>query len=225
MSSHHIQPTPGVRRLPSYLRVLKAAKVRGERFISCTKIADALGRQSVLVRKDLSVTDVMGRPKVGYQIDELIEAIESYLGWDQKTIAFLFGVGNLGTAIINYAGFAAHGLEIVEVFDANPRLVGQVINGHTIRNPEEAPALARDFRRDYGKDVDLGIVTVPSFAAQGVARILADAGIRAIWNYAPTTLDVPETTICENVKLSESFAVLTWRMKARDDEESQDSGA
>ena len=209
-------PTPSIQRLPSYLRVLRAAKARGELFASCTKIADELGQQSVQVRKDLAITGVMGRPKVGYQIDELIGAIESFLGWDQKTTAFLFGVGKLGTAILNYSGFAADGLEIVEVFDANPKLIGRVVNGRTIRDPKDAAALARAFRKEHGRNVDMGIVTVPGPAAQDVARILIEAEIHAIWNYAPATLELPADTLCENVKLSESFAVLTRRMKARD---------
>ena len=104
-------PTPSIRRLPGYLRLLKAARARGERVTSCTRIAEELGQQSVQVRKDLSVTGVSGRPKVGYSIDELIDAIQDFLGWNRKTNAFLVGAGNLGSAIINYEGFAEHGLK------------------------------------------------------------------------------------------------------------------
>lgn len=214
-SFHRAPPTPSVQRLPSYLRVLRAARARGETSASCTMIANELGQQSVQVRKDLAITGVMGRPKVGFRIDELIKAIENFLGWDQITTAYLFGVGNLGSAILKYAGFAAHGLAILEVFDANPQLIGAEINGRLVRDPKEAPALAKAFRDKNGKNVDMGIVTVPDYAAQDVAKILDKAEIRAIWNYAPVTLEVPSTTLCENVKLSESFAVLTRRMKER----------
>ena len=218
--SNRIPPTPSVQRLPSYLRVLRAAKERGELSASAAKIAEELGRQSVQVRKDLAITGVLGRPKVGFKIDELIDAIQSFLGWDQKTTAFLFGVGNLGTAILNYPGFVANGLEIVEVFDASPKLIGTTICGRTVRAPQEAPTLAREFKETFGKNVDMGIVTAPGSAAQSIADLLVEADIRAVWNFAPATLDLPKTVLCENVKLSESFAVLTRRMKEREEEKS-----
>ena len=218
--SNRIPPTPSVQRLPSYLRVLRAAKERGELSASAAKIAEELGRQSVQVRKDLAITGVLGRPKVGFKIDELIDAIQSFLGWDQKTTAFLFGVGNLGTAILNYPGFVANGLEIVEVFDASSKLIGTPICGRTVRAPQEAPTLAREFRKSFGKSVDMGIITAPGAAAQSIADLLVKADIRAVWNFAPATLDLPKTVLCENVKLSESFAVLTRRMKEREEEKS-----
>ena len=216
--SNRIPPTPSIQRLPSYLRVLREARERGERSASAAKIAEELGRQSVQVRKDLAITGVLGRPKVGFKIDELIGAIQSFLGWDQKTTAYLFGVGNLGTAILNYPGFVANGLEIVEVFDANPKLIGKKICGRTVRAPHEAPTLAREFREAFGKSVDMGIVTAPGAAAQSVADVLVESEIHAVWNFAPVTLDLPKTVLCENVKLSESFAVLTRRMKEREEE-------
>ena len=216
-TSARIPPTPSVQRLPSYLRVLRAAKERGERSASAAKIAEELGRQSVQVRKDLAITGVLGRPKVGFKIDELIDAIQSFLGWDQKTTAYLFGVGNLGTAILNYPGFVANGLEIVEVFDANPKLIGTTVCGRTIRAPQEAPKFAREFRETFGKSVDMGIITAPGAAAQSIADLLVKSDIRAVWNFAPATLDLPKTVLCENVKLSESFAVLTRRMKEREE--------
>lgn len=217
--SNRIPPTPSVQRLPSYLRVLRAAKERGELSASAAKIAEELGRQSVQVRKDLAITGVLGRPKVGFKIDELIDAIQSFLGWDQKTTAFLFGVGNLGTAILNYPGFVANGLEIVEVFDASSKLIGTPICGRTVRAPQEAPTLAREFRKSFGKSVDMGIITAPGAAAQSIADLLVKADIRAVWNFAPATLDLPKSVLCENVKLSESFAVLTRRMKEREEAE------
>lgn len=208
------QPTPSVQRLPRYLRLLRQAKSRGERVISCTKLADDLGQQSVQVRKDLAITGISGRPKVGYQITELIEAIEKFLGWDVETTAFLFGVGHLGTAIMNYPGFVSYGLNILQVFDVNQNLIGTELNGHTIRAPHEAVWYAQAYRKETGHDVDMGIITVPGNAAQSVVDILARAEIHAIWNYAPAQLEIPKNTVCENVKLSESFAVLTRRMKS-----------
>jgi len=208
-------PTPSVQRLPSYLRLLKEFQARGKNVVSCTRIADEFGQLSVQVRKDLAITGVSGRPKVGYRVDELIAAIERFLGWDVKTNAFLVGVGNLGSAILNYAGFVEHGLRIVGVFDVNPDLFGKVINEQTIR-PFSTIVECADELKKKGVDVDMGVVTVPARAAQTVADRLVQIGVRAIWNYAPAQLELPENVVCENVKLSESFAVLTNRMRALD---------
>ncbi len=205
-------PTPSVQRLPSYLRLLKEIQARGENVVSCTRIADEFGQLSVQVRKDLAITGVSGRPKVGYRIDELIAAIERFLGWDVKTNAFLVGVGNLGSAILNYAGFVEHGLKIVGVFDANPNLFGKVINERTIRPFATIVERATELKKK-GINVDMGVVTVPARAAQDVADRLVQIGVRAIWNYAPAQLELPENVVCENVKLSESFAVLTNRLR------------
>lgn len=215
------QPAPSIQRLPSYLRLLETVKRRGERVVSCTYIAEELGQQSVQVRKDLAITGVTGRPKVGYRVDELVAAIKSCLGWDRKTNAFLVGVGNLGTAILNYEGFVVHGLNIAGVFDANPDLRGRSINGHQVLAVGDMAKTAKTFKTENGAAIALGIITVPGFAAQQVADKLVSVGVRAIWNYAPVTLELPPDVVCENVKLSESFAVLTNRMKVQEIEAKQ----
>ncbi len=208
-------PTPSVQRLPVYLRFLKEARRRGDDVVSCTRIAEEFGQLSVQVRKDLAITGVSGRPKIGYRVDELIEAIERFLGWDVKTTAFLVGAGNLGRALLNYEGFVEHGLDVVAAFDANPALLGQEINGRPVCSLDEIGDRAAELRRQ-GRPVEMGIVTVPARAAQPVADLLVKIGVRAIWNYAPTRLDLPSDVVCEDVKLSASFAVLTNRLRRRD---------
>lgn len=212
-------PTPSVQRLPVYLRLLKEARNRGDDVVSCTRIAEEFGQLSVQVRKDLAITGVSGRPKVGYRVDELIEAIESFLGWDVKTTAFLVGVGNLGRAILNYEGFVEHGLDVVAAFDANPALFGQEINGRLVRPLDQIASTAERLRREEGRTVEMGIVTVPARAAQQVADKLVGIGVRAVWNYAPVRLDLPSDVVYEEVKLSASFAVLTNRLRRRDSAE------
>ena len=208
-------PTPSVQRLPVYLRLLKEARRHGDDVVSCTRIAEEFGQRSVQVRKDLAITGVSGRPKVGYRVDELIEAIERFLGWDVKTTAFLVGVGNLGRAILNYEGFVEHGLDVAAAFDANPALFGQEINGRVVRPLDQIASTAAQLRQE-GRVVEMGIVTVPARAAQPVADKLVGVGVRAIWNYAPVRLDLPSDVVYEEVKLSASFAVLTNRLRRRD---------
>ena len=209
-------PTPSVQRLPVYLRLLKEARRHGDDVVSCTRIAEEFGQRSVQVRKDLAITGVSGRPKVGYRVDELIEAIERFLGWDVKTTAFLVGAGNLGRAILNYDGFVEHGLDVVAAFDANPALYGQTINGRLVHSLDQIAPMAERLRREQGRVVEMGVITVPARAAQTVADKLVAIGVRAIWNYAPVQLDLPRDVVYEEVKLSASFAVLTNRLRRRD---------
>lgn len=202
-------PIPSIQRLPVYLRFLKEQQRRGEMLVSCTRIADEFGQLSVQVRKDLSITGITGRPKVGYRINELIDAIEEFLGWNQKTNAFLIGAGSLGSAILGYEGFVEHGLKIMAAFDVNPEKIGQTIHDCPVYNLNEILERGRD------NDIDIGILTVPSSAAQEAASLLLQIGVRGIWNYTPVRLDIPGEIICEEVKLSASFAVLSSRLKKR----------
>ncbi|MDO5552844.1 MAG: redox-sensing transcriptional repressor Rex [Planctomycetia bacterium] len=208
-------PVPSVQRLPGYLRLLKEVRARGETVISCTRIADEFGQLSVQVRKDLAITGIAGRPKVGYVVTELIDSIEHFLGWDRKRTAVLVGVGSLGTAIIKYEGFVEHGLHIVAAFDNNPELAMQHVHGVPVMPFVELVPYARK------RKVDIGILTVPASAAQEVANALVEIGVKAIWNYAPHKLDLPEGLICEDVKLSASFAVLSNRLLMDESEQEQ----
>ena len=120
---------PILRRLPLYHSLLVNIKTQ---YISCTQIAEELNLIPIQVRKDLESTGVIGKPKIGYSVKELIARIESYLGWDNKTEAFLVGVGHLGSALIGYKGFKDYGLQIVGAFDNDPKKVGSIINGNSL---------------------------------------------------------------------------------------------
>lgn len=211
MSDHMVRscPIPSIQRLPVYLRYLKEAKSKGESVVSCTRIADEFNQFSVQVRKDLAITGISGRPKVGYQIADLIEAIEAFLGWDKSTTAFLIGVGSLGSAILGYSGFAEHGLHILAAFDCDPTKIGTTVHGCHVYGLDELA------QRGSQANVDIGILTVPAPVAQEAANRLTEIGVRGIWNYTPRRLDLPKEIICEDVKLSASFAVLSNRLLNR----------
>ena len=200
-------PLPSIQRLPVYLRFLKEQRDRGEYVVSCTRIAEEFGQLSVQVRKDLSITGIIGRPKVGYRISELIEAIEDFLGWNTKTSACLVGAGSLGKAILGYVGFVEHGLDVRCAFDVAPEVVGTTIHGRPVYHVSEIKAIGTQHQ------FVVGILTVPAVAAQRIANTLLEVGVRAFWNYTPARLELPSGIICENVKLSASFAVLSCRMK------------
>ena len=200
-------PLPSIQRLPVYLRFLKEQRGRGKSLISCTRIAEEFGQLSVQVRKDLAITGISGRPKIGYRIGELIDAIELFLGWNKGIDAFLVGAGSLGSAILGYEGFAEHGLRIVAAFDTDSKKIGQTIHHCPVYDVKEL------VERGKNRKIELGILTVPFPAAQTVARLLFKIGVRGIWNYTPVRLETPSDVVCENVKLSASFAVLSSRLK------------
>ncbi len=200
-------PEPSVRRLPLYLRFLKQLKARGRDVVSCTHISEDLGFTSIQVRKDLAMTGIVGRPKTGYDLPALIQSIETFLGWNNAKDAFLAGVGSLGGALLGYPGFEEHGLSIVAAFDTDPAKIGQTIHGKEVLPVEKLENLARRMH------VLVGIITVPADAAQATANLMVRAGIRALWNYAPVKLDVPDTVVVEDVRLAASLAVLTNRLK------------
>ena len=211
MSTHSVKsfPLPSIQRLPVYLRFLKEQQNRGEVLVSCTRIAEEFGQLSVQVRKDLSITGITGRPKVGYRVNELIDAIEDFLGWNNKINAYLVGAGSLGSAILGYEGFTEHGLNIVAAFDVDPEKIGQVIHRCSVYD------LSKMVEMGKKGSIEIGILTVPSIAAQETASMLVGVGVQAIWNYTPVRLDLPSEVICEDVKLSASFAVLSSRLKKR----------
>lgn len=202
-------PIPSIQRLPVYLRFLKEQQKRDEVLISCTRIAEEFGQLSVQVRKDLSITGITGRPKVGYRINELIDAIEEFLGWNHKINAFLVGAGSLGSAILGYDGFAEHGLNLIGAFDLDPNKIGTKIHNCPVYHLSEMVPMGREHC------VDIGILTVPSGAAAEVVSLLLQVGVRGIWNYTPVRLELPPEVACEDVKLSASFAVLSSRLKKR----------
>jgi redox-sensing transcriptional repressor len=192
------------------LRLLRQLQAQERTSVSCTVLAEFLRRDATQVRKDLSYTGIAGKPKVGYQLDGLIQAIERFLGWDNVSEAFLVGVGNLGRALLGYDGFSSKGLSIVAAFDVDERKVGTEIHGRHVLALDRLPGLAQRLH------VSLGIITTPGEGAQGVADAMVSGGIRAIWNFAPVLLSVPEHVVVENEQLSASLAVISQRLaKAR----------
>uniref|UniRef100_UPI0035630AA3 redox-sensing transcriptional repressor Rex n=1 Tax=Pontiella sp. TaxID=2837462 RepID=UPI0035630AA3 len=165
---------PTLKRLPLYLRLLRKMKENGEEYASGTVVAKELGLDPIVVRKDLAITGAVGRPRLGFQMDEIIEAIEEFLGWSNTSEAFLVGVGSLGRALLGYQGFEQHGMRIAAAFDKNPAIIGTKVHGKAILDIEKMPGLAKRMH------VQIGILTVTASVAQGVADAMIAGGIRAI---------------------------------------------
>lgn len=199
-----------LQRLPLYLRVLRALDQEGRTHISGAFIAEALGFDSVVVRKDLAKTGVRGTPRVGFSIPHLIVAIEKLICVDADLTAVLVGVGKLGSALLSYPGFRAHGLRIVAGFDAAPERCNVIHSGTPVF---PVSALTETVLR-LGAEV--GILTVPAEHAQRAAEQLTTAGIKAIWNFTPVQLDVPEDVLVRREDLAVSLAVLLHRLREKE---------
>lgn len=197
---------PTLKRLPLYLRLLRTMKEEGNEYASGAVVARELGLDPIVVRKDLAITGAVGRPRLGFHMDEIITAIEDFLGWSNTSDAILVGVGHLGTALLGYQGFEEYGMRIVAAFDSNPAIVGQKIHGKTILDISKLPALAKRMH------VQIGVMTVTASVAQGVADAMMEGGIRGIWNFTPAKLNVPEHVILQREDLASSLAVLSHRL-------------
>ena len=189
-------------RLPQYLSHLESLP-ETVRYISATAIAAALGLNQVQVRKDLASVSSSGKPKVGYMRRDLIREIKAFLGYDSADEAVIVGAGKLGRALMSYGGFRDYGLNILVAFDADESLIGEDENGRPIMPIE----VLKDTCQRLG--VRIGIITVLAPAAQSVCDLLIDAGVLAIWNFAPVRLVVPEGILVQNENMASSLAILS----------------
>lgn len=192
-----------LKRLPVYLSYLKSMPDNGQTHISATALAQALNMGEVQVRKDLAMVSDGGRPKIGYPRDVLIADIEEFLGYGNTNNAVLIGAGKLGKALLGYSGFAEYGLNIVAGFDTDEVLVGKIKGGKSILPISMLDQFCRE------QKIKIGIITVPAEHAQAVCNLLIRAGIAAIWNFAPTHLDVPPEILVQNENMAASLALLS----------------
>lgn len=202
-------PEPSLRRLPQYHHYLTELEVKGVGRVSCSAIGRDLKLIPVQVRKDLQFTGIIGKPKTGYSVSELIMAIETFLGWNNVNEAFLVGAGNLGTALLGHERFSKFGLRIVAAFDTDPNKIGQWIHGKAVLSLDKLSDLAPRM------SIHMGIITAPTEVAQVIADEMVKGGIQAIWNFAPIKLNVPEHIIVHNEDLYSSLASLSWKLAKR----------
>ena len=195
-------PEPTLRRLPWYLSNIKLMKDKGEQYVSSTQISKEINIDASQIAKDLSYVNISGRTRVGYNIDALIEVLESFLGFTNMHKAFLFGVGSLGAALLRDSGLHHFGLEIVAAFDVNPELVGKDLNGIPIFHSDDFEAKMKEY------DVNIGVLTVPINIAQEITDKMVDGGIKAVWNFTPFRIRVPENIVVQNTSLYAHLAVM-----------------
>ena len=199
-------PEPTLKRLPLYHRFLKELLQRDRISVSCTDIGEELKLDPTQVRKDLEAAGIAGRPRIGYTTAAVVDGIERFLGWKKVSEAFLVGAGSMGSALLGYRKFEECGLKIVAAFDRDPAKIGGKIHGKHVLALEKLADLTERMH------VLIGIITVPAAEAQAVTDALVAGGVRAIWNFAPVRLRVPEHIIVHNEDLYCSLASLSQKL-------------
>ncbi len=203
-------PEPTLRRLPWYLAYLSTLKKSETEYISTTRIAEALDVDPSQIAKDLSFLGIRGKTRIGYQVDALEDKLRDFLGFGRRHNAIMVGAGSLGAALIADSGLQRYGLNIVAGIDVNASLIGSKSNGVEIFSPERLAELVDRL------GVVIGIIAVPVDSAQSASDLLSSAGIKAIWNFTPSRIRVPEGVVITNTSIYSHLAVMYNRLSLRD---------
>lgn len=192
-----------VKRMPQYLRLFNDMLKYGRQYISSVEIASKLSLRPILVKKDMLLAKAPGKTRLGYNVKGSIAAIQNFLGWQKEREVCLVGYGKLGSALFHYEGFKNHGFNMVAAFDTD------------ITKADNDKVLHIEHLASYvqSRKINTAIISVPSYAAQGVADTLVSAGIKAIWNFSPADIKVPAHVALQNEDLSIGLALLCLKLK------------
>lgn len=202
-------PEPTLRRLPWYLAYISMLRSQKIEYVSSTAISKKLNVDASQIAKDLSFLNIRGKTRIGYEVAQLEQTLEEFLGFKTEHNAVVVGVGSLGAALIADSGLQRYGLEIVAGFDINPDIVGTTIGNVPIFNIDELQ------RRRSILKAEIGIITVPSEAAQGVADNLIASGVKALWNFTPYRILTDENIVVTNTSIYAHLAVMYNRLNAK----------
>ena len=198
-----------VRRLSLYLRFLEEFEEQGMETVSSEALASRGGTTSAQVRKDLSFFGSFGKRGLGYSVGELVRRLREILGLGRNYRVAMIGAGKIGSALVHYRGFKQRGFEIVAIFDADASKVGRNWSGLTVRDSRELEA---DLRR---QPVDIAVIVTPADAAQAVADRVVALGVKAILNFAPIQLVVPDDVVVKTVNLALELETLSYALTNR----------
>lgn len=199
-------PEPALRRLPWYLSYVKLLRNRGEKYVSSTQIAKKIDLSPSQIAKDLSYVDISGKTRVGYEIDELIDVLDTFLGFRDIHKAVVFGVGSLGAALLSDSGLEQYGLKIIAGFDVDKMLVNTKIHNIPVCHFDEFIRFNREIK------AEIGVLTVPPDVAQDVSDYMISGGVKAIWNFTPFRIRVPKEIVLQNTSLYAHLAVMFNRL-------------
>ena len=199
-----------IRRLPRYYRYLGELIESGVQRISSKELSTRMKVTASQIRQDLNNFGGFGQQGYGYNVQYLYEEIGKILGIDRNHNMVIIGAGNLGKAIVNYSDFEKRGFVIKGIFDNNPKIKGTKIRGIEVRMMNELT----DFIKN--NDIEIVALTIPKEAARQIAKVVVDAGVKAIWNFAHTDLALNDDVVVENVHLSESLMQLSYRLARKE---------
>ncbi len=199
-----------IKRLPRYYRYLGELIENDVNRISSKELSDKMKVTASQIRQDLNNFGGFGQQGYGYNVKYLYDEIAKILGIDHTHNMIIVGAGNLGQAIVNYEDFAKRGFIIKGVFDNNPELEGKLVKDVSVMMPDKM----EDFIKN--NNIEIAALTIPKSAAKEVAKAVTDAGVKAIWNFAHTDLNLPDDVIVENVHLSESLMRLSYNIANSD---------
>ena len=198
-----------VYRLPIYLTISRRLLDEGAKYITAPQISDITGINVETVKKDLSqICKTPGNPKLGRDAAVMVDEILEFGVYTSITNAVIIGVGHLGRALLNYTGFGEWGLHIAAGFDRDQELVGTSIEGKKIYDIDDLSRIIEE------TGAEIAIITVPKEYAQQLVDFAIAAGIRAIWNFAPTHINVPDGVILQNENMASSLSLLNYNLKA-----------
>ncbi len=194
-----------IKRLPRYYRHIKHLADSGVDKVSSNKIATVLNITASQVRQDLCNFGGFGQQGYGYDVVKLKNELAVILGLDKEYDMIIVGAGNIGRALTGYKGFRDDGFYVKALFDIDPRCSS--INGIKVYNMGDMKQYLAD------NHTDIAIIATQKDSAQSVADELISAGVKSIWNFAPVEIEVPDGVIVENISMSESLYVLSYRAK------------
>ena len=201
-----------IQRLPRYYRYLGELMSIGVDRISSGDFSKLMGVTASQIRQDLNNFGGFGQQGYGYNVRNLYEEIGKILGIDRVHNIIVIGAGNFGKALAGYSDFEKRGFRIKALFDQDSEKVGKVYSGIETLPMERLKGYIKE------NNIEIAALTVPKDAAIELAVILKDTGIKGIWNFAHTDLEVPDSIVVENVHLSESIMRLSYNMKSRSEE-------
>lgn len=195
-----------IRRLPRYHRYLSELRKEGVERISSNELSRRMKVTASQIRQDLNNFGGFGQQGYGYNVEYLYQEVGKILGLDKEHNMIIVGVGNLGQALANYASFESSGFLLKGLFDINPEFEGREIRGVPIRMLDELEGFLKK------NHIEIAALTIPKDQVEKVANILVADGVKAIWNFAHTDLNLPDHVIVENVHLSESLMKLSYNI-------------
>jgi redox-sensing transcriptional repressor len=204
MDKHERISPAVIRRLPKYYRYLGELTNSGIHKTSSRKLSEMTGFSASQIRQDLNNFGGFGQQGFGYDVENLRNEIAKILGLDKKYRLIIIGAGNIGQAMANYTGYYEADYEVVALFDKNPKLIGLSIRNALINDIDNLESFLNE------EKIDIAVICTPKNVSQQIAERVVQCGIKAIWNFAPKDLKMPETVYVENVHLNESLFSLTY---------------